>query len=885
MSKGKSYTHYDGKIAGLYDLGDTLGRGHFAVVKLAKHVFTGEQVAVKVIDKTKLDEVSRAHLFQEVRCMKLVQHPNVVRLYEVIDTQTKLYLILELGDGGDMYDYIMKHEKGVDEETAKKYFRQIVHAISYCHRLHVVHRDLKPENVVFFEKLGMVKLTDFGFSNKFCPGQKLETSCGSLAYSAPEILLGDSYDAPKVDVWSLGVILYMLVCGHAPFQEANDSETLTMIMDCKYTIPSHVSPVCVRLIEQMLIRDPDKRASLEEIANDPWLNCGDAIQPADYLPLVSREHLSDEDHAHIIQKMVNGSIATKEEIVEALDKNNYNHITATYFLLAERKLRAQRQEKAQLLNSRISRTDLSPIAVTPGISSAVPSPAQEKPTVGVESLVSPCLPSKPLEPRHFGSHLIPPGPLPTHPIISQNLTLPLVNMPLPLARKCSIVREEEDNSSTASASSSPTKSPLANKPKDGLGDLTEIAIRCLQNNQTNSSLMRAATVQRPVFTLPVCNNSAALSATQNKSKQLVGKLSGCSSLVSPKFKTLPPHGRRLHTVQSSPQLPLNEINEESENESGQICRRGSNKKHFYIGKLHSHSSVISHIMLKMMEQHHKFGKSRTSSCSSLEVSDEDIAKHKVDKSKQNSHDEKQVTVNVAEENISNSLDPENDIGLKHTESTARLDINSLGNGINCETGDDEERNSEEHRNISAFNHTVFSTDSTDSLDFLSETQPRLVNSMSCGDLTADVEHYTIQDKKVIHTDSISLTEIPQIVDENSYKVPQCIENQIDSTKAISQISNSFSLNTGLSTLQRVQNLTEISIESITQESDKNSRVIGLDLTKLVQSTDRSSAKNQLDINQNGWKNNQRKASNTRASGSDQQAVVDMKMASKCCTLC
>lgn len=110
----------------------------------------------------------------------------------------------------------------------------------------MVHRDLKPENVVFFEKLGVVKLTDFGFSNKFCPGQKLETSCGSLAYSAPEILLGDSYDAPAVDVWSLGVILYMLVCGQAPFQEANDSETLTMIMDCKYTIPLHISNSCKR---------------------------------------------------------------------------------------------------------------------------------------------------------------------------------------------------------------------------------------------------------------------------------------------------------------------------------------------------------------------------------------------------------------------------------------------------------------------------------------------------------------------------------------------------------------------------------------------------------------------------------------------------------------
>ncbi|XP_010766841.1 SNF-related serine/threonine-protein kinase-like isoform X2 [Notothenia coriiceps] len=190
--------HHDGKVAGLYDLDKTLGRGHFAVVKLARHVFTGEKVAVKVIDKTKLDPVARAHLFQEVRCMKMVQHPNVVRLYEVIDTATKLYLILELGDGGDMYDCIMKHEGGLTEEVAKCYFAQIVHAISYCHRLHVVHRDLKPENVVFFEKLGVVKLTDFGFSNRFQPGKTLNTSCGSLAYSAPEILLGDEYDAPAV---------------------------------------------------------------------------------------------------------------------------------------------------------------------------------------------------------------------------------------------------------------------------------------------------------------------------------------------------------------------------------------------------------------------------------------------------------------------------------------------------------------------------------------------------------------------------------------------------------------------------------------------------------------------------------------------------------------
>merc|ERR1739848_18764 len=201
--------------------------------------------------------------------------------------QSKLYLIQELGDGGDMYDYIMRHEKGLDEMKAKNYFCQIVHAIDYCHKLHVVHRDLKPENVVFFEKLGMVKLTDFGFSNKFDPGQRLQTSCGSLAYSAPEILLGDSYDAPAVDIWSLGVILYMLVCACAPFQEASDSETLTMIMDCRYSVPAYLSLPCKGLIASMLVRDPKKRASLEEIMNHSWLIGNTFLRPI-ITPLVSK---------------------------------------------------------------------------------------------------------------------------------------------------------------------------------------------------------------------------------------------------------------------------------------------------------------------------------------------------------------------------------------------------------------------------------------------------------------------------------------------------------------------------------------------------------------------------------------------------------------------
>ena len=124
--------------------------------------------------------------------------------------------MLEFADGGDMYDHIMKHEGGLEERTARKYFKQIVTAIQYCHKLHVVHRDLKPENVVFFEKQGMVKLTDFGFSNKFDPGQRLQTSCGSLAYSAPEILLGDSYDAPAVGKILTFFYKFVFICPALP---------------------------------------------------------------------------------------------------------------------------------------------------------------------------------------------------------------------------------------------------------------------------------------------------------------------------------------------------------------------------------------------------------------------------------------------------------------------------------------------------------------------------------------------------------------------------------------------------------------------------------------------------------------------------------------------
>lgn len=224
--------------------------------QLAEHVLSKQRVAVKIIDKSKLQPDELEHLHHEVRLMKLIRHPHIIRLYQVQNTNNKLYLILELGSGGDLYEYISKHG-ALPEAHARRLFRQIAQGVAYCHKNRIAHRDLKPENVVFCTtKTGeeVVKVTDFGLSNSFAPGEKMKTACGSLVYTCPEILLGDPYDGPQADVWSLGVILYMMVCGKLPFQEHNDTATLVKIMDVVYKPPTHVSANCRDLLSRMLVR-------------------------------------------------------------------------------------------------------------------------------------------------------------------------------------------------------------------------------------------------------------------------------------------------------------------------------------------------------------------------------------------------------------------------------------------------------------------------------------------------------------------------------------------------------------------------------------------------------------------------------------------------------
>ncbi|XP_054164751.1 uncharacterized protein LOC128962404 [Oppia nitens] len=331
--------------AGLYDITpQTLGKGHFAVVKLAKHCLTGESVAIKIIDKVKLNKEGLQQLGIEIRLWSRLsehEHQNVVKLYQVIDTRTKLYLVMEYcgQDVCDLYDHIQRrnHGNGLKEVEAKHIFRQICCAISYCHSLQIVHRDLKPENILIIAqpleqnntriKYPLVKLIDFGFSNQWAEGEMLRTSCGSLAYSAPEILLGDRYNGPKVDIWGLGCILYILLYGSNPFMQINDSETLCRILDCNFSTPvrPYISESAIELIKSLLKRDPDNRLTIEEIVTHPWLNDSDEFSFDDIkylskLPIVPK-NVKNSVHNRVIDQMVTKGVGNSKEHIEKVLEN------------------------------------------------------------------------------------------------------------------------------------------------------------------------------------------------------------------------------------------------------------------------------------------------------------------------------------------------------------------------------------------------------------------------------------------------------------------------------------------------------------------------------------------------------------------------------------
>uniref|UniRef100_A0A7S3EHH1 Protein kinase domain-containing protein n=5 Tax=Rhodosorus marinus TaxID=101924 RepID=A0A7S3EHH1_9RHOD len=261
-----------GPEIGPYIFGKTLGTGATGKVKLAKNIQTGELAAIKIVRKEHLVRKPslKKKLQREITVMKLCNHPNVLRLLDVFEIDTHLFLVLEFVDGCELFQYLVRHGP-LSSEQALKFFRQLIAGVEYCHKRLICHRDLKPENLLLDRNLNL-RVADFGMTNLNIPGSLLETSCGSPHYAAPEVVSGDLYNGLEADIWSCGVILYAMVAGRLPFDDDNIQRLLLKVQRGVFHFPTNMDPDIKALIKGMMMVDPKMRLTIPEIKQNPWYN-------------------------------------------------------------------------------------------------------------------------------------------------------------------------------------------------------------------------------------------------------------------------------------------------------------------------------------------------------------------------------------------------------------------------------------------------------------------------------------------------------------------------------------------------------------------------------------------------------------------------------------
>lgn len=253
-------------------MGRFLGKGTFAKVYYGKEIVSGESVAIKVINKEQVKKKDglMEQIKREISVMRLVRHPNVVELKEVLATKTKIFFVMEYVRGGELFAKVARGK--LKEDSARKYFQQLISAVDFCHSRGVSHRDLKPENLLLDENENL-KVSDFGLSalpEQLRNDGLLHTQCGTPAYVAPEVLKRKGYDGSKADIWSCGVILYVLLAGFLPFQDENLMKMYTKIFKAQYEFPPWFSFDSKRLISKLLVTDPDRRITIPAIMRVPW---------------------------------------------------------------------------------------------------------------------------------------------------------------------------------------------------------------------------------------------------------------------------------------------------------------------------------------------------------------------------------------------------------------------------------------------------------------------------------------------------------------------------------------------------------------------------------------------------------------------------------------
>ncbi|KAK2908893.1 hypothetical protein Q8A67_004730 [Cirrhinus molitorella] len=332
---------------GFYEIIKTLGKGNFAVVKLARHKVTKTEVAIKIIDKTRLGESDLKKIKREVQIMKLLKHPHIIKLYQVMETKDMLYIVTEFAKNGEMFDYLTSVGH-LSEAEARCKFWQILDAVEYCHKHHIVHRDLKAENLLLDINMN-IKLADFGFGNFYIPGKSLSTWCGSPPYAAPEVFEGKEYEGPSLDVWSLGVLLYILVCGTLPFDGTTLPALRRRVTDGRFRVPFFMSQDCESLIRRMLAVDPAKRFSVAQIKQHRWMQADpSAICQSPSSSSCPESHLQQETYNEAVLNIMQTVGIDRKKTIESLQNSSFNHFSAIYCLLLERVMKHQALQQNKL---------------------------------------------------------------------------------------------------------------------------------------------------------------------------------------------------------------------------------------------------------------------------------------------------------------------------------------------------------------------------------------------------------------------------------------------------------------------------------------------------------------------------------------------------------
>ena len=319
-----------------YILNKKLGQGTFGIVVLAIHEITGEKVAIKILDKEKIFQNSEKNRFErKIQIMKKMYHKNIVHLYNVIENFKEIFLVMEYISGQELFDYIT-NKKRLDELESCKFYQQIISGIEYLSKTRVAHRDLKPENLLLDSKK-TIKIVDFGLSNTYYENELLSTACGSPCYAAPEILQGKKYKGVEVDIWSSGIILYAMLCGYLPFEDKNNPTLYKKIIKGEFTTPEFLSPEAVDFLHRILNIEPKNRFNIEQIKTHPWFNLTNPkINMSEGLLIDKYIIPFDEE---IIREMVERYYFNEQIVKINLIINKHNHITATYYLMLQKKIR------------------------------------------------------------------------------------------------------------------------------------------------------------------------------------------------------------------------------------------------------------------------------------------------------------------------------------------------------------------------------------------------------------------------------------------------------------------------------------------------------------------------------------------------------------------